>query len=173
MVNYEVSIKNEFLISALFAENMITKFLSDKLNVKNIVKSKFLGNNNSAINFDQKFDLLLESNKFSIIDKSKLSVFRSICDEFRFNKNADSIEDSFTSDDHNDDFLLILYPQSDSIPRENKLINACYQLIDEVTQLVHEFTKSPKIKFNRRIFSLNSKVLNYFAFLVFFLLINN
>lgn len=169
MVNFEVHIRNEFFISALFAENMITTYLSEKLKVKNIVDSNLLGNNSNAINFEQKFEFLLESDKFSIIDKSKLSVFRSIYKEFIENEHAESIENCFTSVDNNGDFLLILYPQTDSISREEKLTNACYQLMDEVSELISNFTKKTQIKFRKKIFNINSDIIGKLTFLFTFL----
>lgn len=169
MVNCEVNIRNEFFISALFAENMITTYLSDKLKIKDIVGSKLLGNNDESINFDQKIELLIESEKFSIIDNSKLSVYREIYRELMKTKNAETFEDCFTSSDSNDDFLLILYPQSDLISREEKLTNACLQLIDEVSQLISNFTKKPEIKLRKRIFNLNPNLIGKITFLFTFL----
>jgi len=172
MTNCEISIRSEFFISALFVENMITTYLSEKLKVNDIVNSKFLGNNEGAISFDQKIEFLLESDKFSIIDNSKLSVFREIYKEFSNNKDAGSIEDCFTSNDGNDDFLLILYPQNDLISREEKLENACYQLIDETSQLISNFTNKPEIKLRKNIFtssftSILSKATFIFTLLFF------
>ena len=169
MVNCEVNIRNEFFISALFAENMITTYLSEKLMVNNIVDSNLLGNNDYAINFEQKFELLLESEKFSIIDKSKLSVFRAIYLEFLNNKEAESIEECFTSSDNNSDFLLILYPQSDLVTREEKLTNACYKLMEEVSELISNFTKKPEIKLRNRFFKINSEFISKVTFLFTFL----
>ncbi|MCK5637390.1 MAG: hypothetical protein KAH67_01685, partial [Flavobacteriaceae bacterium] len=60
------------------------------------------------------------------------------------------IEECFTSEDSNDDFLLILYPQSEFIPREEKIINACYQLIGEVSELISNVTNKPEVKMKRR-----------------------
>lgn len=170
MVNCEVNIRNEFFISALFAENMITTYLSEKLKVKNIVDSNFLGNNENAINFDQKIEFLLESDYFSIIDNSKLSVFREIYKDFLNNKDSDSFENCFTSNDSNDDFLLILYPQNELISREEKLENACYQLMEEVSHLISNFTNKPEIKLRKKILNFNisatlSKVALLFTFL--------
>ena len=87
----------------------------------------------------------MDSASFSIIDKSKLSVFREIYREFLQNRDAASLEESFTSPDSNDDFLLILYPQNEYLPREEKLINACYQLIGEVSELIAEKTSSVEV----------------------------
>lgn len=169
MVNCEVNIRNEFFISALFAENMITTYLSEKLMLNNIVDSNLLGNNDYAINFEQKFELLLESEKFSIIDKSKLSVFRGIYLEFLNNKHAEGIEECFTSSDNNSDFLLILYPQSDLVTREEKLTNACYKLMEEVSELISNFTKKPEIKLRKRLLKINSDLIGKITFLFTFL----
>lgn len=158
MVNIEIKVKDEFFISTLFVENMITTYLSDKLKVLPLVESKFLGNHEDAITFDQKIQYLYENNGFSIIDKSKLSAYREIRKELLQNKDACSFEDCLTSSDNNDDFLLILYPQSEFIPREEKLTNACYQLIGEVSELVSNFTNKPEIKLRKEnIFSIGKK----------------
>ncbi len=175
MTSYEVKIRNEFFITTLFVEDMITSCLSEKLAVKDIVNSNFLGNNEKSITFDQKIDWLIESDYFSIIDNSKLSVFKAIRNELLIHKETESFEKSFTSKDGNDDFLLILYPQSDYLPREEKLTSACYQLIGEVSELVSRFTNKPEIKLERKSFgkqiyqSLSNTNLSKLAFLIPFL----
>ena len=150
MKTSEVKVRNEFFVAALFIESAMTDYLSEKLNIKDSINSEFLGNHDAALSFSQKTDALLDSVDFSIIDKSKLSVFREIYTEFQLNINALTLEESFTSPDSNDDFLLILYPQNDYLPREEKLINACYQLIGEVSELVAEHTKKPEVKLQRK-----------------------
>ena len=169
----EVKVRNEFFVSALFVESTITDYLSEKLNIKDTINSEFLGHNEKAITFSQKVDALLDSVNFSIIDKSKISVFREIYQEFMKNSKADTLEDSFTSSDHNDDFLLILYPQNDYLPREEKLINACYQLIGEVSELVAEQTNKPEVKMPRKnkYFNLENLKVGKFAMLFSFLFI--
>jgi hypothetical protein len=167
----EVKIRNEFFLSTLFVENTITSYLSEKLKITNSVNSNFLGNKQGSISFDQKIDALLESNDFSIIDKSKLSVYKEINNELILNKNICSFEDCFTSSDHNDDFLLILYPQNEYLPREEKLTNACYQLIGEVSLLVSEYTNMPEVKLKRKTyyFNMNNLKIGKYAFLFSFL----
>ena len=160
MVNYEVKIRNEFFISALFIENMITTYFSDKLKVEDITNSKLLGSDKNSINFDQKIELLLETGNFSIIDNSKLSVYREIRKDLLKNKDANNFESCLSSKDGNDDFLLILYPQSEYLPREEKLISACYQLIGEVSELVAHFTEKPQIILHEK----NFNVKNYLNF---------
>ncbi len=173
MVSNEIKIRNEFFISALFVESNITTYISEKLKINDAVNSTLLGNREESINFNQKIELLLESEDFSIIDKSKLSVYREIHKELTANKNASSFEACFSSEDHNDDFLLILYNQNDYLPREEKLINACYQLIGEVSQLVADFTNNPEVKIKRkkRNFTIDTFKLSKFAFLFSFLFI--
>lgn len=170
----EVKVRNEFFVSALFIESTITDYLSEKLNISNPINSDFLGNHDKALSFSQKMDAIMESNKFSIIDQSKLSVFREIYNEFIINAEALSLEDCFTSPDSNDDFLLILYPQSEHLPREEKLINACYQLIGEVSELVSVHTESAEVKMPRRnrIFSLENLKIGKFVMLFSFLFIS-
>ncbi|MDH3322188.1 MAG: hypothetical protein OEM04_04310 [Flavobacteriaceae bacterium] len=167
MVINENKIRNEFFISALFVENNITAYISDKLHIENPVDSTLLGNGKSAIHFDQKIQLLLESDKLNVIDKSKLSAFREIHKELSKNKNKALLEESFTSADHNDDFLLILYPQSDYLPREEKLTNACYQLIGEVSDIVANFTKKTAVKIDNKKnkFKIDRFLFGKFAFL--------
>jgi len=173
MVSYEVKIRNDFFISALFVENNITTYISEKLKISNTENSILLGNKKEAISFNQKIELLLDSDEFSIIDKSKLSVFREIHNELLGNKAISSFEDCFTSLNHNDDFLLILYPQSDYLPREEKLTNACYHLIGEVSELVAEYTNKPEVKLatKKNYFNIDALKLSKFAFLFSFLFI--
>ena len=129
---------------------MIASYLSEKLYVNDIINSKVFGDNENALNFSQKIDFLIDSDEFSIIDNSKLSVYREIYNELLLNKNTFTFEECLTSTDNNDDFLLILYPQSEFLPREEKLTNACYQLIGEVSQLVSDFTNKPEIKLHNK-----------------------
>ena len=170
----EVKVRNEFFVSALFIESTITDYLSEKLDISNPINSEFLGNHEKALSFSQKMDAIMESSKFSIIDQSKLSVFREIYNEFILNEDVLSLEECFTSPDSNDDFLLILYPQSDHLPREEKLVNACYQLIGEVSELVALHTEKAEVKMPRRsrMFSLESLKPGKFAMLFCFLFIS-
>jgi len=170
----EVKVRNEFFVSALFIESTITDYLSEKLDISNPINSEFLGNHEKALSFSQKMDAIMESSKFSIIDQSKLSVFREIYNEFILNEDVLSLEECFTSPDSNDDFLLILYPQSDHLPREEKLVNACYQLIGEVSELVALHTEKAEVKMPRksRMFSLESLNLGKFVMLFSFLFIS-
>ena len=150
---------------------MITSYFSEKLRMGGIVNNDILEDDVRSINFDQKIGILLESDKFSIIDKSKLSVFREIYKELNLNKNAETFEDCLTSSDSNDDFLLILYPQEDVILREEKLTNACILLIDDVTQLVSNYTNKIEVKLFNRIFNVNASVIRSFAFVFSILLL--
>jgi len=170
MVNYEVNIRSEFFISALFVENMITSYISEKFRKYGIDNARILEENIKSFDFNEKMELLLESDDFSIIDKSKLSVFREIYKELTVNKNAETFEACLTSDDSNDDFLLILYPQEDLILREEKLINACILLIDDVSQLVSNFTKERPVKLHKRIFKFHSAAVSALTFIFTMLL---
>jgi len=174
MMISEVKVRNEFFVSALFIESTITDYLSEKLNITDSINSELLGNHNKALSFSQKVDALLDSVNFSIIDKSKISVFREIYQEFIENKDASTLEESFTSSDSNDDFLLILYPQNDYLPREEKLINASYQLIGEVSELVADQTEKLEVKMPRRnrIFNMDNLKIGKFAMLFSFLFVS-
>jgi len=170
MVNYEVSIRNEFFISALFIENMISSYMSVKFKLHDIVDSSIIDDNVKSINFDDKIQLLIESDDFSVIDKSKLSVFREIYKELTINKNAETFEDCLISTDSNDDFLLILYPQEEIIMREEKLTNACILLIDDVSQLVSNFTRETPIKLNKRFAKIYPLIMSGLTFVFSILL---
>jgi len=170
MVNYEVNIRSEFFIAALFVEDMITSYIYEKFRKYGIDNARILEENIKSFDFNEKMELLLESDDFSIIDKSKLSVFREIYKELTINKNAETFEACLTSDDSNDDFLLILYPQEELILREEKLINACILLIDDVSQLVSNFTKERQVKFYKRIFKFRSEAMSAMTFIFTMLL---
>ena len=170
MVDYEVNIRNEFFISALFVENMISSYISKKFKGYDVINSYSVEDNVEIFNFNEKIEILLESDDFSIIDKSKLSVFREIYKELLLNKDGVTFEECLTSSDSNDDFLLILYPQEDTIIREQKLSNACILLIDDVSQLVSNFTKEKQVKLNKRIFRFSTEVLNSLTFIFTMLL---
>jgi hypothetical protein len=81
------------------------------------------------------------------------------------NKDGQTFEECLTSSDSNDDFLLILYPQEDIITRDQKLSNACILLIDDVSQLVSNFTKEKQVKLNKRVFRFSTEVLNSLTFI--------
>ena len=170
MVNYEISIRNEFFISSLFVENMISSYISVKFKLNGIIDSSIMDDNIKSISLYDKIELLLESDDLSIIDKSKLSVYREIYKELTVNKDAESFEECLTSSDSNDDFLLILYPQEDIITREQKLTNACIVLIDEVSQLVSNFTRETPVKLNNRISRVYPLVINSLTFIFSILL---
>ena len=173
METTEVKVKNEFLVSALFIESAINDYLSKKLDISDPIDSEFLGNGKKGLSFDQKVDALLDSTAFSIIEKSKVSVFREIYKEFQLNFEATSLEDSFTSEDANDDFLMILYPQNEYLPQEEMLINACYQLIAEVSELIAEKASSVEVKMSstKKLFVADLLRFGRFASLLSFLFV--
>lgn len=171
-MNQTVSVINDFLLHQIFIEEMITNFIAEKLGIEDAVDSNILGNNKKALNFDQKVNLILESDHFSIIDKSKISVYKEILKEFHFHQEASSVEESFTSLDKNDDFLLILYPQEPFLPRNEKLTVALYALMDDVSQLISEYTQRQPVKSNRsqrlrKSANSLSKLALFFSFLLF------
>lgn len=170
MVNYEISIRNEFFISALFIENMISSYMSEKFNLQDILDSSIIDDNVKSISFNDKIELLLESEDLTVIDKSKLSVFREIYKELTNSEDAETFENCLTSTDDNDDFLLILYPQEDLIIRDEKLTNACIYLIDDVSQIVSNFTKETPIKINKSISQLYPWVMSGLTFIFSLLL---
>ena len=107
MVSCEVNIRNEFFISALFVENMISEYLNEKIKINYFTDSSYSEEDVHSVDFYEKMGILMESDKFSIIDKSKLSVFREIHKELSVKLDADTLEDCLTSKASNDDFLLI------------------------------------------------------------------
>ena len=86
----EVKVRNEFFVSTLFVETSITSYLSKQLNIVDSVASEFLGNKPTSVRFEQKIDAVLDADVLSIIDKSKLSVFKEIYKEFLSNPDAES-----------------------------------------------------------------------------------
>lgn len=146
MLTNEVTIKREFFLSCLFIEDMISNYIQEMFG--ETITKKVLGNEKLFSTFSEKIEFLMEVGNFSIIDNSKLSVFREIRRELLVSDDTESLEDSFTSPDNNDDFLLILYPQGDFLPRNEKLTVACYKLLDDVSQLVSNFTSKKEIKLN-------------------------
>lgn len=147
MVKNNITVRSELLTNSSVIGSVISNYIADKFGVVNVAKSGFLENPKNLLNFDQKIDFLLGFDYFSIIDKSKLSVFKEIRKEFLNNPEVTSLEESFTSLDHNDDFLLILYPQQPFLPREEKLTVASYHLMQDVFELVYNFTN--KIQKNK------------------------
>ncbi len=178
MIKSEITVKNEFFLNCVFIEDMISSYMGDKFGISNTVDSKVLGNSKDAISFDNKIDYLMETGDFSIIDKSKLSVYKAIRKEFLLNNDVSSLEESFTSLDHNDDFLLIMYPQEAFLPRNEKLTIACYNLIEDVSHLVSKYTDKTEIKlkkenrlrsrfgYKKNVVNL-SKIAMFFSFLLF------
>lgn len=154
----EISVKREFFLTCLFIEDMISKHIqeiySSLLNQENLERQGLFST------FNEKIDYLMDVGNFSIIDNSKLSVFKEIRAEFLKSDESETLEDSFISEDNNDDFLLILYPQADFLPRNEKLTVACYNLINEVSQLVAGFTEKSEIKFEPQN-SMRNRVRNH------------
>jgi len=147
MIAKEISVKREFFLTSLFIEDMISKhiseFYSDVLSKEQIAKE------NLFATFHDKIDYLLESDRFSIIDSSKISVFREIRKEFLMSDDEETLEESLNSEDNNADFLLILYPQGDYLPRNEKLTVASYNLIKDVSELVANFTDKKEVRFKK------------------------
>ncbi|MEN8187683.1 MAG: hypothetical protein ABFR05_11190 [Bacteroidota bacterium] len=144
-----IEVISEFFVTTHFIENVINDFIADKIGIEYSEDSEMFGKNKFALSYDQKIEFLLETENFSIIDKSKLSAFRGIRNEFLKFGSANSLEESFNSVDNNADFLLILYPQDTFLPRNEKLTVALYNLINDVKELVTTLTgKTNKDKSN-------------------------
>ena len=67
-----LKLEMSFLYPALFVESNISDYISEKLEIN----SESSNQSEHKLNFDQKVELILEMDKLSIIDKSKLSVFQ-------------------------------------------------------------------------------------------------
>lgn len=157
MIAKEVSVKREFFITSLFIEDMIAKHISEFYS--DVLTKEQIARENLFATFHDKIDYLLESDSFSIIDSSKISVFREIRKEFLLSDDEETLEESLNSEDNNADFLLILYPQGDYLPRNEKLTVASYNLIKDVSELVANFTNKNDVQFKKGN-TLKRKVVN-------------
>ena len=81
MVSCEVNIRNEFFISVIFVENMITSYFSEKLRMGGIVNNDILEDDVRSINFDQKIVKLMFHFRLNIysIEFYLFFVFVFIC----------------------------------------------------------------------------------------------
>jgi hypothetical protein len=147
MIAKEISVKREFFITSLFIEDMISKHISEFY--AEVLSKEQIARENLFATFHDKIDYLLESGCFSIIDASKISVFREIRKEFLMSDDSETLEESLRSEDNNADFLLIMYPQGDYLPRNEKLTVACYNLINDVSELVAKFTNKNEVQFTK------------------------
>ena len=143
MVNCEINIRNEFFISALFVENMISEYLNEKIKINYFADSSYSEEDVHSVDFYEKMGILIESDKFSIIDKSKLSVFREIHKELSVKLDADTLEDCLTSKASNDDFLLIL-----SFPLSIILLQILSS--EEIIKLKEIYTKTKSLVFKKQ-----------------------
>lgn len=164
-----LKIRDEFLISSLFIETSIDKFLTEELTGSDENREINPDFPINSLAFSQKVDLFLETSGLSIIDQSKVSVYREIKGAFG-KEEIYSVEEYLKSSDKNDDFLLILYPQSNAIPREEKLVNACYLLMNDVSDIISKTTQKPEVKMQRGIFHKISENIGKLTFIFSFLL---
>ena len=90
MLTNEVTIKREFFLSCLFIEDMISNYIQEMFG--ETITKKVLGNEKLFSTFSEKIEFLMEVGNFSIIDNSKLSVFREIRRELLVSDDTESLE---------------------------------------------------------------------------------
>ena len=135
MPDFGLEVRKEVLGRALFLEAMTSGFLMTLLDIKDMANSSVFGNKSGCLSFNQKIDLLIEMGSLSFEDRSKFKAFMEIRNQFMHNIDAKNYELCFKHLEGKEKYILRLYKQDDKLPKEEQLLLAVKQLMEELLQL--------------------------------------
>jgi len=135
--------------SSLKIERNLSILLSNLLVINDIDSSKTLGNKSSALSFNQKADLLLDTDFISENDRKKFQLFMELRNQFAHNKNCETFIDCTRLINGSETRLNNFYPFTDiNIETEEKfktqissLLNDLYLILNVCQQKIIETLK--------------------------------
>lgn len=153
----DIEIRTKILAASLAIESLTSAFLANLLNIQDLVNSRTLGNKSSSFSFNQKIDLLIDIKALSKENKTKLTTFMEIRNQFMHNIDANTYENCMNALDGKDNYLLKQYPSDTNKSKEIRLEFAVNELITEVTGII----SSILLKINDKVFKESElKVVN-------------
>ncbi len=130
MSEYSSKIKLKILKYSLRLEKTASHSLAFVLDITVPENSRSLGNKSSALSFNQKLNLLLDSGSIDKEEKLKMDIFMEVRNQFMHNLDVDSFVDVYKLLDGRENKLRTLYSEyfSDEILLEQSLDNVTEQL---------------------------------------------
>ncbi len=122
----------------------ISNYLTTRLGVDNINTVNSLTINGKGT-YNDRLDLLLKVSEFSNIENGKITVFIDLCKRFSNLTYLDNLVQCFKLMPSNAHFLFIIYPQKHHLPDEEKFKMATYELIEDVIEIINQYTTIHKI----------------------------
>lgn len=122
----------------------ISNYLTTRLGIDNINTINSLTINGKGT-YNDRLDLLLKVSEFSNIENGKITVFIDLCKRFSNLNYLDNLEQCFKLMPSNAHFLFIIYPQKHQLPDEEKFKMATYELIEDVIEIINQYTTIHKI----------------------------
>lgn len=144
--------RTNVLTHSLLVESMTSIFLAKLLGIEDVANSKTLGNNSSAISFNQKIHLLIDINALDSSVKKKLQVFMEVRNQFMHNYGAKTFElcFEFIKKDKANSFLKE-YPQDVTKTKEEQLELAFEQLCKEIIQIIKDLFEEVKVRITNNV----------------------
>ena len=110
MKKYSSKIKLKVLKYSLRLEKVASLSLAFILDIDDPDKTKTLGNKSSSISFNQKLNLLFDSQSIEKLEKEKMEIFMEVRNQFMHNLDVDSFEDVFNHLNGKENRLRKIYP---------------------------------------------------------------
>ena len=110
MSEYSDKIKLKILKYSLRLEKSASHSLAFIIDIENPKNSKSFGNKSTSLSFNQKLNLLLDSDSIDKKAKEKMEIFMEVRNQFMHNLDIDSFIDAFKSLDGRENRLKKLYP---------------------------------------------------------------
>ena len=138
-----ISKQRAFLLeSALTLERNLSILLANILSVDNVDNSKTLGNKSSALSFNTKVDILLDTDYICKYDKAKFTLFMEMRNQFAHNKKCETYLDMLNIVDTSEKRLLKFYPVTyDQESKEDQLQGQIAMLVDDLKMIVNDSFK--------------------------------
>lgn len=136
-----ISKQRAFIIaSSLKIEHNLSILLGNLLYVNDINTSKTLGNKSSALSFNQKADLLLDTEFISPDDRKKFKLFMEIRNQFAHNSSCESYEDCLNLIDGCQNRLNKYYPLKNT-EAESNTKKQVSNMIDDLNSMIERCQK--------------------------------
>jgi len=138
-------IRNKFIDSSLNIDDLISNYLMKRLGVNNIETINALSND-GKLTFKKRLDLLLQIKNHSTIEAAKIKVYTEVYDKFLDSNYVNNYTEAYVLMPSNQHFLTILYQQTDSTNKEERLELITNDLIRDVEKIITSLTKIHRIQ---------------------------
>ena len=143
-------LREEIVINTSLIDDMISRFLANRLGVDDIKTINALGTE-GTLSFKEKVTLFCDVIPISKIDKAKFKVFTKIYYELLLN-NSDESNNQLIPLQNYYPFLFNMYLVNESITSiKEKLIFAMQRLINDVVNITTGYIVKPQVYYNKEV----------------------